>query len=283
MGQNYSIGVLFADNSNSGLTHDYFAGILDSFKRTSEAKGYDISFLNCSPIAEGRKTYLEQVAWRKYDGIVIACINYDDPEVTELIHSTIPVVTIDQEMDDVVTVRSDNACGIKELVRYLAEMGHRRIAYIVGDDNEVTAIRLRGFRETCAELGIKIPDAYIRCSEYRSMAKASYQTEQLLRLSNPPSCILYSDDYAAIGGINILRARGLEIPEDISVAGYDGISVLSQYEPRLTTIRQNTLEIGRIAAEKLIECIENPTDGKRETITVGTVLEKGKTVGRVFF
>lgn len=280
---NYSIGVLFADDSNSGLTHDYFASILDSFKRTSEAKGYDISFLNCNQGTKNRKTYLEQAEYRKYDGIVIACINYDNPEVTELINSTIPIVTIDQELEHVVTVQSDNERGIKELVRYLAEMGHKRIAYITGDDNVVTAIRLQGFRETCEEQGIEIPDEYIRPSEYRNMKKATYQTEQLLRLPNPPSCILYSDDFAAIGGINILRARGLEIPEDISVAGYDGINILSQYQPRLTTVRQNTVEIGRIAAEKLIAYIENPAEVKYETITVETVLEKGRTVGRVFF
>ncbi|MGN0155368.1 MAG: LacI family DNA-binding transcriptional regulator [Lachnospiraceae bacterium] len=283
MKHNYSIGVLFADESNSGLTHDYFASILDSFKRASEAKGYDISFLNCSLPKENRKTYLEQAEHRKYDGVVIACIDYDNPEVTELINSTIPIVAIDQEMDNVVTVQSDNEQGIKELVRYLAEMGHKRIAYITGDDNVVTAIRLQGFRETCAELGIDIPEEYIRQSEYRNMKKATYQTEQLLRLPNPPSCILYSDDFAAIGGINILRARGLEIPEDISVAGYDGINILSQYQPRLTTVRQNTVEIGRIAAERLIECIENPDDAKYDTVTVETELERGRTVGRVFF
>lgn len=275
--------MLFADAANSGLTHDYFAGILDSFKRTCENKGYDISFLNCSVKAENRKPYLEQAEYRKYDGIVIACIDYDNPEVKELINSAIPIVTIDEEMEHVVTVKSDNEQGMKELVRYLVEMGHKRMAYIIGDDNMVTAIRLRNFRGTCAELGVEIPDEYIRRSEYRNMKKAAYQTEQLLRLPNPPSCILYSDDFAAIGGINILRARGLEIPEDISIAGYDGITILSQYQPKLTTVRQNIAEIGRVAAEKLIECIEHPGDVNRETITVETVLEKGRTVGRVFF
>ena len=227
MGIGYNIGVLFADNSNSGLTHDYFAGILDSFKRTAEESGYDIGFLNCCKDGENRKTYLEQVKHRQYDGIVIACINYND--------------------------------------------------------SEVTSIRLQSFREACAEIGAEIPEEYIKKSEYRDMKKAIYQTEQLLRLDNPPSCILYSDDFAAIGGINILRARGLEIPEDISVTGYDGINILSQYEPRLTTVRQNTTKIGQIAAEKLMEYIENPQQTAKETIIVETELEKGRTVGRVFY
>lgn len=280
---NYSIGVLFADESNSGLTHDYFAGVLDSVKRTSEAKGYDISFLNCNKEGEKRRSYLEQVKHRKYDGIMIACIDFEDPEVQELIDSGIPIVTIDNEIDNIIAVKSDNEQGIKQLVHYLGEMGHKRIAYILGDDNVVTGIRLRGFKEACAEMGIKVPDEYIRQSEYRNLKKAAYQTEQLLRLENPPTGILYPDDFAAIGGINILRARGLEIPGDVSVTGYDGINILSQYEPRLTTIRQNTSEIGRIAAEKLIECIENAGNVKRETIVVKTELEKGRTVGRIYY
>ena len=190
---------------------------------------------------------------------------------------------IDDEIDNAITVKSDNVQGIKQLVHYLGEMGHKRIAYIIGDDNAVTSIRLQSFREACAEIGAEIPEEYIRNSEYRDMKKAIYQTEQLLRLDNPPSCILYSDDFAAIGGINVLRARGLEIPGDISVTGYDGINILSQYEPRLTTVRQNTVKIGRIAAEKLMEYIENPQQTDKETVVVETELEKGRTVGRVFY
>lgn len=283
MGRSNNIGVLFADEANSGLTHDFFASIIDNFKRSCEAKNYDISFLNCSPDNAERRTYVEQVNQRNYDGIFITCIDYGNPEVTELLQSTVPIVTVDQKIDAITTVMSDNRQGTTELVRYLVEMGHKRIAYIAGDDNSVTNVRLQSFRETCAELGVDIPEEYIRHSPYRDMKKTSYETEQLLRLTSPPSCILYPDDYAAIGGMNILRARGLDIPEDISVAGYDGINIISQYQPRLTTVQQNTVEIGRIAAEKLIQYIENPDAARGETIIVGTTLEKGRTVKRAYY
>ena len=220
---------------------------------------------------------------RGFSGVVIACIEYQDAEVRELLDSGIPIVTIDEDIDNITTVKSDNQQGIRNLVRYLAQMGHKRIAYIIGDDNTVTSIRLNGFLEECKELGIEVPEEYIRRSLYRDMKKASYETEQLLRLENPPSCILYSDDFAAIGGINILRARGMEIPDDISVTGYDGLNILAQYEPRLTTVKQNSVEIGRQAAIKLMEQIENPGKRIAETIVVDTVLEKGRTVSRVYY
>ena len=138
MERSYNIGVLFADQANNGLKQDYFAGILDSFKKTVEAKGYNISFLNCCKENENRKTYLEQAKYRNFDGIVIACIEYDDAEVVELLNSGVPIVTVDQEIDNIQAVKSDNVEGIKKLVRYLAEMGHKRIAFITGDDNTGT-------------------------------------------------------------------------------------------------------------------------------------------------
>lgn len=283
MSMHNNIAVLFEDHSNNGLTHDYFAAILDSFKRTVEEKGYNISFLNCNRTRENYLTYLEQVKQKNYDGVVIACIDFNDKEVIELIESKIPIVTIDEEIENVISVKSDNTYGIKNLVDYLVEMGHRRIAYIHGDINYVTNVRLNSFREALKEHNIEVNEEYIRPSEYRDMKKAAYQTEQLLRLKNPPSCIMYSDDYAAIGGINVLKARGLEIAEDISITGYDGIDILAQYEPRLTTVCQDTKQIGRVAAEKLVEYIENPDNVTIDTTIIDTILEKGRTVGEEFF
>ena len=164
METNNTIGVLFADRANSGLTHDYFAGILDSFKRTVEERGYNICFLNSNQQNENRKTYLEQANMRGFSGVVIACIEYQDAEVRELLDSGIPIVTIDEDIDNITTVKSDNQQGIRNLVRYLAQMGHKRIAYIIGDDNTVTSIRLNGFLEECKELGIEVPEEYIRRS-----------------------------------------------------------------------------------------------------------------------
>lgn len=275
----YNIGVLFADESQSGLTHDYFANVLDSFKNTAEGRGYDITFLNCNKTRKNRLSYLEHSRYRGLDGIVIACINFRDPEVIELLQSSLPVVTIDYVFADTITVMSNNIQGMQDLVSYIFEMGHRKIAYIHGNDNTVTTNRLSSFYHMAEKLGLDIPDEYIRPAAYRDMRKAAQQTEKLLKLKDRPTCILYPDDFAAIGGINVIEAYGLHIPEDISVAGYDGLNIASQFEPKLTTIRQDTKSIGRIAAERLIDLIEKPRTTLIEQITVQGVLEKGQTVG----
>ncbi len=281
--RNNLLGILFHDEANGGLTHDFFASVINGFKKEAEKRGYEITFINNPKGRPDRDTYLEHVKKRGFDGVAVICFDYKNPEVIELLGSDIPVVTIDEAVYGVISVLSDNTQGMGKLVRYIAEQGHKRIAYIYGDMNTVTSLRIQNFMETCEEMGISVPDEYLRYSKYRDMQKTAYETEALLRLPEPPTCIIFPDDYAAIGGINILRARGLEIPGDISIAGYDGLNILSKYEPRITTVRQNMDSMGAMAAEKLITLVEEPEKVEIQDVVIGTELEKGHTVKKVFY
>lgn len=275
-----NIGVLFVDEAQSGLTHDYFAYVLDSFKRTAEEQGYDITFINCSKAGENRLSYLEHARSRSFDGVVIACIDFNDPEVIELVESDIPVVTIDHQFDGKVAVISDNKKGMGDLLKFVYEQGHRKIAYIHGADSAVTRNRLSSFHEMADELGLSIPDEYIKEAAYRN-TKASYErTLELLNLDEPPTCILYPDDFAGFGGLNAIRERGLSIPEDISIAGYDGIRIGRHISPQLTTVMQNTDQIGIKAAECLLRIIKNPKAKIKNVIVKGSVYPGG-TVAKV--
>ncbi len=123
-----------------------------------------------------------------------------------------------------------------------------------------------------------MPDEYIKEAAYRSTKESYERTIELLDLKDPPTCILYSDDFASFGGINAIRERGLRIPEDISVAGYDGIRIGRHIEPKLTTIQQDTEKIGGLAAENLINLIENPKATIIRPIIVEGALYEGGTV-----
>lgn len=276
-----NLGVLFADEAHSGLTHDYFSFVLDSFKREAEENGYDITFINCSKGKKNKMTYLEHARYRGFDGVIIACIDFDDPQVEELIKSDIPVVTIDHLFNNRICVMSDNVKGMKDLFTYVYEKGHRKIAYIHGDPSAVTSARVSSFYKTAADFGIEIPDEYVIASKYRSTTASYKATNELLNLKNPPTCILYPDDFALYGGINAITERGLKIPEDISVAGYDGIRVGRHIEPKLTTLRQDTEALGRLAAKGLISLIENPKTTLLEPIIVSGEVYIGKTVGSI--
>lgn len=274
----WNLGVLFVDEAQSGLTHDYFAYVLDSFKRTAEEKGYDITFINCCKTRKNRMSYLEHAKYRGFDGVVIACIDFNDPEVMELVKSKIPIVTIDHVFHNRITIISDNVRGMRELFTYVYEKGHRRIAYIHGADSAVTQARVTSFYRTAQEFGIEIPDEYVKEAAYRDTQETYRMTQELLALKNPPTCILFPDDRASFGGLNAIREAGLKIPEDISVAGYDGSLIGQQMEPKLTTYRQDTEAIGKHAAEELISLIEQPkTTVVQQVVIEGQVIE-GETV-----
>lgn len=274
----HGIGVLFVDEARSGLTHDYFASVLDSFKRAAEKNGYDITFINSSKDRENRMSYLDHCRYRGYDGVILACIDFSDPEVLELVQSDIPVVTIDHVFNDKIAVVSDNINGIRDLVELIFRKGHRKIAYIHGADSAVTRNRISSFCRTMEALGVSVPDEYIREAAYRDTIKTFDVTNELLDLPDPPTCIVFPDDFAAFGGINAIRERNLRIPEDISVAGYDGILTARYLEPQLTTVKQDTEQIGFVAARQLISLIERPRTTLVEQIVIsGTVLE-GRSV-----
>ena len=279
--RSHNIGVLFVDEAQSGLTHDFFANVLDSFKRTIELRDYDLTLVNCSKVHSNSMSYLDRARYRGFDGVAIACIDFRDPEVVDLVDSNIPVVTIDYIFNNRIAVISDNVKGMRDLVTYVYQMGHRKIAYIHGNNSSVTNARVSSFFTTCTQLEIEVPDEYIKQADYRDTEGAYLKTMELLDLKDPPTCILYPDDFAGFGGMNAIRERGLRIPEDISVAGYDGIRIGRHIMPKLTTIRQDTKMIGKLAAENLIKLIEHPRSTIIRPIVVEGALYKGCTVADI--
>ena len=275
--RSYNLGVLFQEKRGTGLTHSFFASVLDAFKSAGEKRGYDITFINHN-ISGRSMSYLEHCRYRNVDGVVIACVNFYDPQVVELVNSEVPVVTIDHVFNNRMAILSDNVFGLKALVRQAWACGHRRIAFIHGEKTAVTENRVAGFYQACEELGLKIPEAYVREGIYHDADRCAAETKALLELPQPPTCIIFPDDFSALGGYNAISEAGLSIPEDISVMGYDGIYLSRVVKPQLVTYQQNTAALGRTAADKLIELIEHPRVTLPEQIRVSGKLLDGGSV-----
>ena len=157
-------------------------------------------------------------------------------------------------------------------------MGHKKIAYIHGQQNSVTKVRLASFYRTMEEHGLSVPDEYVPEAPYLEAEASADVTKKLLALKNPPTCILYPDDYTAIGGIAVIREAGLSIPSDISVAGYDGISLIQQFPPKLTTYAQDMSGIGKAAAQAIVDQIERPKSALVELIVKAGAVMPGASV-----
>ncbi|MCQ2518907.1 MAG: substrate-binding domain-containing protein [Lachnospiraceae bacterium] len=276
-----TIGIIHSDESKQGITHDFFASVIEGFRQECNENNYNIAFLNSIRDEKNKDTYLEQIKENGYAGVLIAC-SETNAEIEELLSSDIIVGTVDKDYERVINVSSDNTEGMKALMEHIISNGHKKIAIITGDDNLVCNMRLGAYIKACEMHDIKIDDDYILRGHFRDIDKAYYLTEKLLKLPVAPTCIIYSDDYAAIGGINAIHSRGLEIPRHISVAGYDGNLIMSQLEPRLTTVYQDTGKMGRSVAKRMIEGIENPQNVSYSTEIVATTLREGHSVGRVY-
>lgn len=278
IGRTFNLGVLYSDDSDSGFTHNYFAPVLESFKNEAERRGYDITFITHQAGGD-RMTYLEHCLYRNVDGVGIVNCHFNDPDVTELLAGPLPVVTVDYHVHNHSCVESENRQGMADLTRYILSLGHTRIAYIYGESTTVTAIRRTSFLRTMSEAGIEVPEEYLIPSRFHHPAAAREATEKLLSLKARPTCIIMPDDYAALGGLEAIREAGLRVPEDISVAGYDGVSLLQLCSPRLTTVRQDTERIGQAAARKLVHLIEQPRTTFEEIVSIPCQLILGDTVG----
>jgi DNA-binding LacI/PurR family transcriptional regulator len=272
-----NIAVLFSDEAQSGLTHSYFSNVLEGVRTAAQEKDYDITFISNNQV-QRKMSYYERCRSRGVDGIVVACVNFDSPQIREIVSGDIPTVTIDHIFSNCTAIISDNVNGMKDLVEYAIEQGHRKIAYIHGKPSSVTQDRLASFYRTLYEHNIQVPEQFVLEADYLDGAAAQACTRKLLGMRDHPTCILYPDDMSCIGGMNAIMSMGLRIPEDISVIGYDGQQVSSILRPALTTLRQDTRTIGASAAQKLISMIEQPKAAVVERIVVKGELVKGRSV-----
>lgn len=271
----WNIGVLFEDKSHSGLTHYYFSQVLQAVKEQAEEKGYDITFISKN-LGGVDMSYLEHCNRRNIDGVVIACIEFDDQQVQELMASKIPVVVIDYDSEHVSAIMSDNVRGLYELTSYVISLGHRDIVYAYGHEVYVTEERIRGFKKALDEAGIPFSEDMLVKSRYSEKQANIDAVEEILKRDHLPTAVLFPDDYSAVWGINTFRNHGVKVPEDVSVAGFDGVEIGEMIFPRLTTIRQNTTRLGKEASLKCIQLLESKTKDNTK-ITVGVELVPGGT------
>lgn len=277
MRRSFTIGVLFVDQTACGLTHEYFSSILNAVKVEAECHGYDLTFISSESFGDREFSYVEHAKSRNIDGIVIASVDFSSPEIINLVNSGIPVVTIDYVYNDCTCILSDNDIGVSSLVSYAYKLGHRKVAFIHGEDTDVTKKRLAGFVRECAKLGLELPSEYIKSAFYHDPSSASRCLDELESLPNPPTCVIFPDDISALASLVSRRYSGME-GKIRSIAGYDGIAMGRLLNPVLSTYCQDSEMIGTLAASKLIERIEHLDTFLPEQIKVKGHLQEGGTI-----
>ncbi|EKQ57684.1 MULTISPECIES: LacI family DNA-binding transcriptional regulator [unclassified Clostridium] len=253
----WTLGIVYFEDLGVGLNHPFFSGVIEAFKKQADKHGYSLLFGSKNDRLKN-DTFLEYFKYRCVDGIAIICTDPNDKETLELIESDFPIVVIDMFSKNTSTVTSDNLEGCNLAIKYLYDLGHRRIAHITGasqSDNWPSHIRKEGYIKTMEKLKLKIKEGYIADGVNFDVSGGYKAMKDLLNLKDRPTAVFAACDKIAIGAINAVKDAGLTIPDDISIIGFDDIEISEYLTPRLTTIRQNCDEIGRTAVDLLVEQI----------------------------
>lgn len=205
------------------------------------------------------------------DGAILV-LSYGQRHYFETLYEqNIPCVVVDQRGElnpDIPSVGATNWFGGRTATEHLLSLGHQRIAIITGPPSvRCSQDRLAGYRAALDDAGIPVDPALIRLGTF--VQESGYdQACALLELPEPPTAIFTGNDMQAIGVYSALRVRGLHIPQDISVIGFDDIALASTLMPALTTVRQPLVEMGRVATTMLLRLIAGePLDSTRVELT----------------
>lgn len=242
------IGLIIPD-----ITDMFYADIIRGVELVANKLDYTINLCTTHGEEAKEKKMLEYFSSGRVDGIILMVYGVDNKLLVELKERRIPFVLIDysQNQDQFCNIVIDNYWGGYKAADYLIGLNHKKIAYIHGiKDNIDDQKRFSGFKEAMAENDLMINKKYIEYGAYTR--KGGYQAaKELLSRAELPTAVFAANDQMAIGVINAIQEEGLSVPEDISVIGFDDIEASRLMSPGLTTIRQPTYEMGKLAAEKI--------------------------------
>lgn len=229
--------------------------VVSGIEQTANDHGYCVFLADSNADPAREKKIVQSFAEQRVDGIIVTSSRVGALYLPLLSEMMVPIVLVNDQYPGafVHSVMIRNQDGSRQLAEHLIGLGHRRIAYI-GDANgyHSDTERHTGYKEALEAAGIESLPELAVCGNGKPEA-AMKAMETLLALDEPPTAVFCYNDMTALGAMRAIRMKGLRIPEDISVAGYDDLFVASYTDPPLTTVRQPMRRMGQLAMENLIK------------------------------
>jgi len=226
-----TIGYFLDSSIVAGLSSPYYSLIFDAIEKEATRNGYSLVYFSDQDDAK-----LMSVL-KKLDGVIASCFHRIE-NVIQGIKEVVPVVVIDNSAADktIPSVIIDNFSAQVEAVDYLCGLGHRRIGFMTGlEDSDIGRDRYEGYKSGLSKQGIEIDERLVYRGNY-SFQSGLDGAAHFLKLDKLPTAIMCANDSMAFGAINKLHGAGLNVPEDISIIGFDDIEIASQIIPPLTTV-----------------------------------------------
>ncbi len=261
-----TIALVFCDETSEFLTNPFYSRMLAGIATETTAHGYSLAFCSFSLSVPGIRSPLPKILReRRADGFLFAG-DQEDSLIKAAHNLGYPVVLADHQLGrgKFDTVVINNVAGGRRAVEHLIGLGHRQIGFVGGSLRSPSfAERLEGYQEALAARGLPSRPGWIQLGEslggFENMLK-------LLDLPKPPTAVFGCNDVNAVRAIRAIERRGLRVPEDVSVIGFDDSSRASESWPLVTTLRVDAAGMGRAAVRRLIERIEKRAGAPARTV-----------------
>lgn len=258
-----SLGLVVAD-----ITNPFYAETARAIVETARDRGYNVILCNTDNRPSLQEEYVEVLRQRRVDGIIFGSVFLHDPVVEGLIEVRSPCIMYNRRLrsgrGNYIVL--DNARASQELTRHLLGLGHRRIGFVSGLPQLSTAAdRLRGYRAALRAAGVPVDPHLIRPGGFKADL-AQRAAHELLKLPCRPTAIVAGNDLMALGVMQAGEELGLRVPEDLAVVGFDDIAIAGHRQIQLTTMAQQKAEMGRLAAEGILEIIRDPQRFTRQPL-----------------
>lgn len=276
VGSTHTIGCILRDLTIPLLT-DFVRAAHDTF----HGAGFSLLISNTEGREERERTLLANLAQRRVDGVIIAPYTRMVGEFREFLSELkVPVVLLDRnDASGLDSVMIDHRDGMYRAVKRLLELGHRRIALITGDQRLYPAAqRVRGYNDAFAALGLRPDKDLISTKSFLSDAASEVVTEMLQR-PEPPTAIVAGGMDMLSGVLRAVRASGLEIPRDLSVIGSGDSELAELYSPPIAMIDWDYANVGKIAADLLLDRIRGGSREEARHVIVPTQFIERASIG----
>lgn len=254
-GRAHLVGLIIPDIQNP-----FYAEIARGVEDAAYAAKYALLLCNSDENPDKERFYLDVMRDESVDGIVLPPFDDTDFAVIEMVKTGMPVVCVDRSLAKVKTdlVEVDNYQGALEAVNHLLDKGHTAIALIEGRTQVSTSReRRRGYLDALAARGIAPRKEFMRAGDFKQESGRVLATE-LLGLRKPPTALFVCNNLMTVGALAGLHQRGLRVPGDVAVVGFDDLPWAEALDPPPTVVRQPAHEVGRQAMELLLKRIMDP-------------------------
>lgn len=272
--KSYTIGFVIPDIENP-----FFAEMAKAIETEAEKMGYSTILCNTFNRSEKEEEYIKLLISKLVDGVIIVASGRKNNSINMLKDNEVPFVIVDRHVDEEENINGvfcDNEEGIKIGLDYLIEKGYKNIAFVGAAKNQIISNSRLGYFSKLANKYNIFNEGLIEEDEI-SLEGGIKATERLINREEKIDVIFYSSDVMAIGGMKCLIRKGLKIPEDISILGYDNIGICSFIEPELTTIAQPIYNMGEEAFNLLMNVIK-ANNTKENVINLKPYLVERNTI-----